>query len=119
MKVRKELRKLATVGLITASSFMPVNAQTDSLTNVDAVKAQSEMGQEIPKRKMALKVGTIILASCGLIYGITELAKVHYNIKTLRRWKRDPHSEATKSSGIIFNNETKKLEADNSTFLPF
>ena len=59
----------------------------------------------------------IIVAIIGIAWALIELSRVYYNIKSLRNVSRYP-GMAKRREGIIYNETTHELEADQSLFTP-
>jgi hypothetical protein len=61
----------------------------------------------------------IIVSIVGAFLSLSEIIKVVYNWRTLHRANKYPYGVAPRREGLVYNNETNELEADQSPITPF
>jgi hypothetical protein len=68
--------------------------------------------------KVFLAIIIVGIAVAIGVWALTKLIETIYNIKALRDDSLHPDA-STQKQGIVYNKDTKKLEADQSTITPF
>lgn len=67
---------------------------------------------------LTLKVLAVVLLTIVIMFFIRKLVESVFNLTFMLR-KKNLYDVSNQRHGIVLNNETKKLEADQSIILPF
>ena len=76
-----------------------------------------------PEKKKTLNYLALTAITGGVIYGCvkagTKVVEEHYNLRAMADAEKDPSSSARNHGGMVYNTETKELEADSHIVTPF